>query len=171
MQNIEIKAHYPNINKGRKIAEELNAKYIGCDHQIDTYFRTNNGKLKLRESSLSGAVLVPYVRESKTGAKSSLYALIEVDDAKTTKELFSSIFGMDTVVEKMRHIYLIDNVRVHFDEVQGLGCFFELEAVCSGTSVLDEEHQKVDKLLKVFQVDESSLIKGSYQEMRRNSAK
>lgn len=165
-QNIEIKAYYPNINAGRDIAHGIGAKYLGCDHQIDTYFKTMSGRLKLRESSLSGAVLVPYIREDRADAKSSNYALVEVKDVIAIKDLLSRILGADVVVEKNRHIYLVDNVRVHFDEVVGLGCFFELEAVCSDDSIVENEYLKVKELLRVFQVEDKSLIKGSYREMK-----
>lgn len=52
MPNIEIKAIYHNLDQAKKIAIEIGAKYIGRDHQIDTYFYTPNGRLKMRESSL-----------------------------------------------------------------------------------------------------------------------
>ena len=62
MPNIEIKARYADLAKGRRIAEGLNAKWVGRDRQVDTYFRTREGRLKLRESSLSGTQLIPYRR-------------------------------------------------------------------------------------------------------------
>ena len=38
-------------------------------------------------------------------------------------------WGVETVVDKVRDIYLIGNVRVHVDSVHGLGEFIEFEAV------------------------------------------
>ncbi len=43
--NIEIKAKSKNHEKIRKILEENNSKFIGIDHQIDTYFKTNFGRM------------------------------------------------------------------------------------------------------------------------------
>ncbi|MFH1222777.1 MAG: class IV adenylate cyclase [Pseudomonadota bacterium] len=167
-QNIEIKAHYPNIKAGRDIAGSIGAKYLGCDHQLDTYFKTKNGRLKIRESSISGAVLIPYIRENKTKAKTSNYALIELANANTVKALFSHIFGIDTIVEKERHIYLIDNVRIHLDKVVELGCFLEFEAVCSRSSVIKNEQFKIKKLMNVFKINNKDLINDSYRELKFN---
>ena len=36
MQNIEIKAKYPDLEKGRKIASEIGAKFEKNYHQTDT---------------------------------------------------------------------------------------------------------------------------------------
>ncbi|OGC76657.1 hypothetical protein A2619_02010 [candidate division WWE3 bacterium RIFOXYD1_FULL_39_9] len=165
MKNIEIKAKYNDLEKGRKIAESLKAKYVGCDHQVDTYFKTSRGRFKLRESSISGATLIPYQRENTQSAKSSSYVLFSVTDALETKNIFSSILGIDTVVEKKRHIYLKDNVRIHLDDVKGLGSFFELEAVCDENSIIEKESQKVNELLEIFQVKKEELLSGSYKEM------
>lgn len=167
--NIEIKAYYPNINQGRDIAISIGAKYLGCEHQIDTYFKTANGRLKLREIYPAGtAILVPYIREDRADAKTSNYTLIEIKDIVAVKNLFSKVMGVDVIVEKDRHIYLLDNVRIHLDEVKGLGSFFELEAVCSASTVIDEEHLKVKELLQTFKVEDKNLIEGSYREMKLN---
>ena len=165
MQNIEIKAHYNNIQEGKKIAKNIGAKFEGEDTQIDTYFITSRGRFKLRESSLSGAYLVPYLRNDNEGPKSSKYAIIPVEDINTTKELFINILGVDRIVETTRSIYIIENVRIHLDEVKNLGTFFELEAVCSPNSNIRDEEDKVAKLLETFRVDKKDLIAGSYREM------
>ena len=165
MKNIEIKAKYSDLEKGRKIAENLNAKYVGLDHQIDTYFKTPSGRFKLRESSISGAYLVPYLRGDIPSAKLSSYVVIPVTDVSVTKNIFSLILGIDTVVEKKRHIYLKNNVRIHLDDVVNLGTFFELEAVCDENSIIEKESQKVNELLEVFEVKKEDLLTGSYREM------
>lgn len=47
--NIEIKAKSNNHEKIRNIMKERLAEFKGIDHQIDTYFKVNSGRLKLRE--------------------------------------------------------------------------------------------------------------------------
>ena len=37
--------------------------------------------------------------------------------------------GIKVVVEKTRKIYFVDNVKIHFDEVENLGSFVEVEAI------------------------------------------
>jgi adenylate cyclase, class 2 len=170
MPNIEIKAIYPELEKARKICQRLNARFVGVDRQIDTYFNVPNGRLKLRESSLSGAYLIPYVRPDKEGPKKSDYARVPVDNAEHIKTLLSQLMGVDLVVEKSREIYLVDNVRVHLDDVDGVGQFFEFEAVYEQDT--REQHEieelKVRQLMKEFEISEESLQKTSYQQLKRN---
>ena len=59
--NIEIKARVAELGPIRARAEALATTWVGVDRQVDTYFRTQRGRLKLRESSLSGGQLVPYL--------------------------------------------------------------------------------------------------------------
>lgn len=169
MPNIEIKAIYPDLEKAREVCRRLGATFVGVDRQIDTYFKVPNGRLKLRESSLSGAYLIPYLRPNQEGPKKSDYARLEVADAELTKNLFSQILGVDLVVKKNREIFLIDNVRVHLDDVDGVGCFFEFEAVYDLDTVAQHkiEEIKVQTLMKEFNITEESLQKTSYQQLAR----
>lgn len=165
MPNIEIKARYPNQEKARKIANELKTEYVGIDHQVDTYFKTPKGRLKLRESSLSGAQLVPYIRPDQAGPKKSDYAVVPIQDPTLIKRLFSEIFGVEVVVDKQREIFLIDNVRVHIDNVTGLGNYFEFEAVYNTADNEKAEYDKVSELMKKFEISEEALEHGSYKEL------
>jgi adenylate cyclase, class 2 len=167
MPNIEIKATYKNLEKAREICQSLKAEYVGLDRQVDTYFHVPHGRLKLRESSLSGAYLIPYIRPNQEGPKKSNYGILPVANAEHTKSLFAEMLGIDLVVKKNREIYLIDNVRVHLDEVDELGCFFEFEAVYDEDTEAQrlQEEKKVYDLMKVFDISENSLEKTSYQQL------
>ena len=99
---------------------------------MDTYFRTRAGRLKLRESSLSGGELIPYLRPDAGGARRSDYRVIPVDDPPGVKALLTELLGVHRVVVKQREIFLAGNVRIHLDRVEGLGTFLELEAVFDG---------------------------------------
>jgi len=69
------------------------------------------------------------------------------------------------VVEKRREIFLVDNVRIHLDEVVGLGPFLEFEAVL-GPEVDDAQGRvQVDRLAEAFAVRPADLQRCSYAEM------
>jgi adenylate cyclase, class 2 len=165
--NIEIKAVYPDLFKARRIAKSLKVRFAGRDRQVDTYFKVSQGRLKLRESSLSGAQLVPYVRPDRPGPKMCDYAVIPVTDARKVKRLFQNLLGVDAVVVKQREIFLAGNVRIHLDLVRGLGTFIEFEAVYRKDSPRNRkiEISKVEKLLRAFEIPSKSLLKNSYREM------
>jgi len=167
MPNIEIKARYPDLAKARGIALGLKAQWVGHDRQVDTFFKVPKGRLKLRESSLKGAQLIPYLRPNVRGPKTSQYVVIPIPEAAKTKLLLRKTLGLEGVVEKNRELYLSGNVRIHLDRVKGLGNFLEFEAVIvkDTASIRKAETKKVKKLLKVFQVEPKDLLENSYRDL------
>jgi adenylate cyclase, class 2 len=169
MPNIEIKASYPDLEKARSICRELSAEFVGIDQQTDTYFNVPNGRLKLRFSSLSGSFLIPYVRPNQIGPKKSEFARIDVKEPEKIKALFTEILGVDTVVTKTREIYLIGNVRVHLDILEGVGSFFEFEAVYDAESQRADEEKKISSLMEKFEISRDNLQTSSYQQLSQST--
>ena len=164
MENIEIKARIEDPDQIRELVKELDHTFVGLDHQVDTYFKTTNGRFKLRESSLSGPYLIFYLRNNISGPKSSVYQKLPVADAKGLKDLLKEMQGIHTIIEKKREIYLYENVRIHLDEVKELGNFLEFEAV------MDEKYSnkevvtgKVKYLMEKLGVKNEDLIGESYE--------
>ena len=167
--NIEIKARCADLEAARRRASRLATQSLGVDHQVDTYFATRSGRLKLRESSLSGGQLVPYLRDDVAGPRRSDYRVIPVDDAEGTRRLLSAILGVDCVVEKEREILLSGNVRIHLDRVKGLGSFIELEAVFDGSPAAEaEQRRRVEQLMAQLGVREEDLVSVSYENLVRD---
>ena len=158
---------YPNLVKGRKIALRLKARFVGHDWQVDTFFKVPKGRLKLRESTLKGDMLIPYLRPNVRGPKTSQYVVIPIPDAAKTKLLLKATLGVEGVVEKQRELYLLGNVRIHLDRVKGLGNFLEFEAVISKDTPKNRkaETNKVKKLLDVFEVGPKDLLENSYRDL------
>jgi predicted adenylyl cyclase CyaB len=162
--NLEIKARCDDPEAARARASRIATQRVGLDRQVDTYFRTRSGRLKLRESSLSGGQLVPYLRPDQPGPKRADYRVVPVEDAPSLKALLSEILGVHRVVEKQREIFLYENVRIHLDRVKGLGGFLELEAVFDGSDAgLAEQRRKLDFLMKELGVREEDLVPASYE--------
>jgi len=162
--NIEIKARCADLAAAREIARRLATRRLGVDEQTDTYFTTAKGRLKLRESSLSGGQLIPYLRPDRSGPKRADYQVLPVSDSAHLKRILAEILGVHRVVVKRREIFLVDNVRIHLDEVEGLGTFLELEAVYIGGAEAEaRERGKVEKLMAELDVAESDLVETSYE--------
>jgi adenylate cyclase class 2 len=160
--NLEIKARGGDWEKARALATER----VGVDEQVDTYFKTAAGRLKLRESSLSGGQLIPYYRPDDDGPRRSDYQVIPVEDAPSLRAMLSEMLGVHAVVRKRREILLHENVRIHLDEVEGLGRFLELEAVFDGSAEEEARQQaKVRWMMKEMGLGEEDLIAGSYEQM------
>lgn len=164
MPNIEIKARCHDLKKARSIATQIQTAYLGVLRQVDTYFVTKTGRLKLREINNESAQLIPYVKGYQTGPMKSDYALMSVDNPSLVKDLFNKLLGIEFVVDKNREVFLFENVRIHLDEVVNLGTFIEFEAVCANDS--EQEHiqqqNKVANLMKTFEIRVDDLLDLSY---------
>lgn len=162
--NLEIKARCADLVAVRARAERLATSHLGVDAQVDTYFQVPRGRLKLRESSLSGGQLIPYLRRDERGPKRSDYQVIPVSDPSAVRGLLEAILGRHRVVRKRREIFLYENVRIHLDEVEGLGTFVELEAVFDGSAAeLAVQQRKVDFLMRELAVAPDDLLDVSYE--------
>jgi len=135
--------------------------------------RTQNGfhrRFKLRESSLSGSHLIPYLRPDSAEAKTSFYLRIPVENTQSVKELFGEILGVHKIIRKQREIFMYQNVRIHLDCVENLGDFVELEAVMDEKNQdIKSEMDKISFLKKALGITEQHLIKGSYENYKNES--
>ena len=166
--NIEIKARCSNQEKIRSILKAHNAKFVGTDHQIDTYFNVNNGRLKLREGIIENN-LIYYERENIDGPKQSDVILFSSDSKSSLKQILIKSIGILVVVDKKREIYWIDNVKFHLDIVEGLGTFVEIEVIAENLSIgRDKLLDQCTHYLKLFNIDNSDLLSTSYSDMLLN---
>ena len=126
--NFEFKARTSNPDEQEKKLLTLNPLFIGEDQQTDTYFNVAEGRLKLREGNIENA-LICYNRDDNGGAKQSNIILYKHSPDKALKDILVKVHGIKVTVIKKRRIYFIDNVKFHFDRVEGLGAFIEVEAI------------------------------------------
>lgn len=163
--NIEFKAKATDITALEKKLQSLLPKYIGEDNQVDTYFNVKEGRLKLREGNIENS-LIFYQRSNTAGAKQSDILLYQHHPDKTLKDILTWVNGIKAVVDKMRKIYFIDNVKFHFDRVQGLGSFVEVEAIDSdGTIGVDKLKAQCAHYAAFFGIQPDDYIAFSYSDM------
>jgi predicted adenylyl cyclase CyaB len=162
--NIEIKARCSNQESIRNILKTGNAEFKGIDHQIDTYFNVNSGRLKLREGNIENA-LIHYNREDKDDAKESDVILYQNTKNSLLKELLSRALGHLVIIDKEREIYFIGNVKFHLDKVKDLGEFIEIEAI--GNDVTDKENlmSQCKFYLNLFGIGKEDLVPVSYSDL------
>ncbi len=162
--NIEIKARCVDQDKIRQILLSNKADFKGIDHQIDTYFRVSNGRLKLREGNIEN-FLIFYERENKEGPKQSNVILHKVEPKSNLKELLVKSLGVLAIVDKQREIYFIDNVKFHLDSVKGLGKFMEIEAIdTTGDMGREKLLEQCNYYLQLFEIKEGDLLTNSYSD-------
>ena len=163
--NIEIKAKCNDHEKIRSILKSRKADFKGTDHQIDTYFKVNNGRLKLREGNIEN-FLVFYEREDKEGPKQFNVLLFKSDPNSSLKEILLTSLGALVIVDKQREIYFVENVKFHIDTVKNLGTFMEIEAIDSDGSFSKEKLlEQCQNYLDLFGIPKVDLISVSYSDL------
>jgi len=165
VKNVEFKAKVEEIASYEQKLLSLNPRFEGLDHQIDTYFQVSKGRLKLREGNIENA-LINYDRSNTADAKLSEVVLYKHKADPALKSILSHQLGVKVVVDKQRKIYFIDNVKFHFDEVEGLGSFLEVEAIDADNKLSVEElDEQCKHYFKFFNLPEDSLQAISYSDM------
>lgn len=163
--NVEIKAKSDKPSKIRELLYSNKAIRKGTDHQIDTYFKVKHGRLKLREGNIENN-LIHYIRENKEGPKQSKITLFKSEPDSTLKDILSNAIGILCVVDKMREIYFIDNVKFHIDTVKDLGTFVEIEAIDKdGTIGEIELLNQCEFYLELLGIPMGNLVSVSYSDL------
>jgi predicted adenylyl cyclase CyaB len=164
-QNLEIKCAYSSLAKARRIARRIGASSMGSLRQIDTYYRVNSGRLKLREINGNQFELIYYHRPNARGSRYSDYTIVSLEEPRAAKSLFQSLLGVSVVVRKKRALFLYKNARIHIDSVERLGTFIEVEVVMK--SGKRQARDLMQFLMKEFGVDQKMLLGGSYSDLIR----
>jgi predicted adenylyl cyclase CyaB len=80
-------------------------------------------------------------------------------------EVLSTALGVKTEVVKRRTVYLLDDVRIHLDEVADIGRFLEFEAVVNGDCDHGTSRAKLDRLCSIFHVQSNEIVGPSYADL------
>ncbi|MFW6282897.1 MAG: class IV adenylate cyclase [Minisyncoccales bacterium] len=164
-KNIEIKAKSENPEKIREILKSKKAEFKGVDHQIDTYFKINSGRLKLREGNIENH-LIHYNRADKEGPKQSDITLFKTDPQSSLKEILTKALGILVIVDKKRRIYFIDNVKFHIDTVEKLGTFIEIEAISKNNNIEEKKLlEQCNYYIDLLEISKEDLISKSYSDL------
>ncbi len=160
--NIEIKARVLDPIVLRQRAEQLSDSPVEVMTQVDTFFYTQRGRLKLRELGPAPAQLIFYSRPDATGPKRSDYSIFLTEQPAALKEMLSRALGVRGVVRKTRLLYLVGQTRIHLDEVEGLGHFLELEVVLREGQGEDEGQAIAWDVMRRLGVGAEALLEGAY---------
>ncbi len=163
--NVEIKAFCSDHQRIRDILSARNAEFRGTDRQIDTYFKSPAGRLKLREGDIENN-LIYYERPDRGGPKTSRCILYSTGKDTALKEILAKSMGVQVVVDKQREIYFLDNIKVHLDRVAGLGTFIEIEAQSEEGSLTEDYLEgQCSQLMNELGIAAADLISDSYADL------
>jgi len=165
ISNFEFKARIDNLEEAEKKLLSLSPQFVGEDVQTDTYFHIRFGRLKLREGNIENA-LIHYQRSDTPGAKQSDVLLYRHNPGSLLKEILAKSLGIQVLVRKKRRIYLIGNVKFHFDAIKELGTFMEVEAIdIHGDIGVETLKTQCTQYAVFFDIPPSDYVGFSYSDM------
>lgn len=160
-QNTEIKAAARCWEAQRAIARRL-ADAVETLEQDDTFYRVPEGRLKLRRLGGGAAQLIFYRRPDAAGAKVSWYEMAAVAEPAAVGGVLTRALGEAGRVRKRRTCFHVGPARVHFDEVEGIGRFIEIE-VADQPEV--EGRRIVGELRGALGIADDDLVAGAYADL------
>ncbi|XP_021198892.3 uncharacterized protein LOC110382578 [Helicoverpa armigera] len=170
MRNVEIKAKITDYDNICKIAQELSGGPAKIINQDDTFYKVNEGRLKMRIYEDSSATLVRYDRSDEGGPKLSNYELLnfsveDKDKAKLLDDMLKKCLGIRGRVVKERKLFMVDQTRIHIDTVEDLGNYMELEVVLRPEQTLEEGQAIARDLQNKLGVKDEDLIECAYVDL------
>ena len=169
LTNVETKVRCDDLAAVAERARAAGARCEGRLDQVDTYFRVEAGRLKLREQThhpagggaVTSAELIRYERPDLSAARVSEYTRLPVSDGAVSRAELAASHGVRGTVVKQRQLWILDATRIHLDEVEGLGAFVELETIFEDGSepAARKEHERILALLGIQPGD---ALAGSY---------
>jgi len=162
--NVELKARDPTPESTLARCIALGAVDQGALEQRDSYFTARRGRLKLRNGD-EGSELIAYRRLDSAEQAESTYVLAPVSEPEALSEALDAALGTVVVVSKRRRLFLWEGVRIHLDEVEGLGSFVEFEAVLPAAGHRAEAQAKVNRLRAELGIDDGALVSAGYADL------
>ena len=97
--------------------------------------------------------------------------MIAASEVDALREALGSTIGERVVVEKRRDVVLVKQTRIHLDNVNGLGCFVELETVID--EALSDESAVIehDEIIAALGIGDLPPVGGSYSDLIEAAAK
>ncbi len=163
--NVEWKARASNPQRQRQLAEQLSDRPPEVLQQEDTFFHVPQGRLKLRQLSPDRGELIFYQRPDQAGARESVYSLVPTAAPVALRDLLAQALGIRAVVRKRRVLYRVGQTRIHWDEVEGLGTFLEVEVVLAAGQSAEAGEQIARRLQQQLEVADRDLISCAYVDL------
>lgn len=163
MQNIEFKAELRDLSLARTLMRKIQATPIDTLEQTDTYYRLSEGRLKKRETKGHPTEFIFYHRENAARARLSRFTIYSEKQAR--QHFGEAELPVWVKVVKTREVYMHSGVRIHIDQVEGLGTFIEFEALITAQTPERTCYQSVELLKQALTPVMGEMLSDSYCDM------
>lgn len=153
MRNIEIKVSINDFDEIIPLLKDMGATFEERLQQVDTYYESKSGRLKIREINGRKFEIIFYERPNEDNSRVSTYYLIDIapNQVRAMKHVLAKTVGEKIVVKKERRLWLYKNTRIHLDKVKNLGTFLELETAVKKGHLKEAriEYSKISEFLQL----------------------
>ncbi|KAK0407028.1 hypothetical protein QR680_018958 [Steinernema hermaphroditum] len=170
-RNVEIKAKVVDLPVLMAHLKALEGKTEApvILRQNDTFFKSFNGRLKLRElldaeGKCERAELIFYNRPDIDGPKISDFVRTQVGDVEGTKAALTAALTVVGQVKKTRTLVMYGQTRIHIDEVEGLGNYMELEVCLRDDQSLEDGEKIATEIMTLLAISAEALVSGAYMD-------
>jgi len=147
------------------LIEELPVSSREVLQQEDTFFQVGEGRLKLRRFAPDRGQLIRYDRTDGKGPKVSEYSVAETNYPDAVLRSLARCYEIQGVVKKKREVCIVGRIRIHVDEVEGLGDFVEFEHVLDEGQDAQEGKEQVEALMVRLEIGAEDLLEGAYVDL------
>src|SRR5258708_4738331 len=98
--NVEWKARVHDLERQRELAAQLAASPPELLEQVDTFFNSPHGRLKLRQLATDHGELIHYFRDNQAGPKQSIYSIVRTAQPDALCALLSQALGVRGEIRK-----------------------------------------------------------------------
>jgi adenylate cyclase class IV len=163
--NVEIKARIHDWPRQCGMAEALAEGPVEILDQDDTFYRVQQGRLKLRDLGDGNGELIHYERPDCLGPKSSRYRVVPTRQPAALRAVLERALGLLGRVQKVRRLYFHGQTRIHLDEVAGLGKYIELEVVMTEGQSAGSGQWIAEDLCGKLDIRPQDLVAGAYLDL------
>ncbi|BET00702.1 Hypothetical protein NTJ_13519 [Nesidiocoris tenuis] len=134
--------------------------------QADYFFNAPNGRLKLRSlKNVDRWELIFYERPNSAGPKLSDFRKVDVSDGPGLLEVLKASLGVKGQVIKRRLLFMRGQTRIHYDEVENLGKFMELEVVLRDDQSVEEGSLIASDIMEKLKIPAEDYITCAYMDL------
>lgn len=163
--NTEFKSRLQYPTLAHATAMRLSGAPPEILHQTDVFFRCPQGRLKLRMFADGTGELIQYDRADSANSRRSDYKIARTPDTEVLLEILQRTLACVGTVNKTRSVYLVGQTRIHFDQVERLGDFLEIEVVLKPGQSDSDGRQIADHLMREFGITPDQLVSQAYVDL------
>ncbi|KAI1718409.1 CYTH domain-containing protein [Ditylenchus destructor] len=165
-KTVTLKARVDDVEQMESAIFHLTESMGYLRFSQDIYFDVPFGQMKLRikQPGQDRGELISYKQTNNIGPNFSESRVTEVHGVQRLRNTLALSLTELGTISKKRRIYVKENIHVNLDEVEGLGCFLDIDIHSNGRKT-EEVLKQAEAVQQTLCIQNSQLIPFSYFEL------